>query len=120
MGIILMDLSKAQDCLPCDLLAAKFEAYRIDKSGLNLIHDYLLNRQKITKIGSWNSDWYDMVRVVPQGLFLGPLFFNLFLNDLFLFIERTNICTDLEYDMQNIFKWFKVNSMKTNNRNSSL
>ena len=35
---ILMDLSKAYDYLPHDLLLAKFEAYGIDKTGLNLVH----------------------------------------------------------------------------------
>ena len=36
---ILMDLSKACDSLLHDLVA-KFEAYEIDKNGLNLIHNY--------------------------------------------------------------------------------
>ena len=44
VGTILMDLSKAYDCLPHDLLVSKFEAYGIDKTGLNLIH-YLSNRK---------------------------------------------------------------------------
>ena len=128
-----MDLSKAYDSLPHDLLVAKFEAYGIDKNGLNLIHNYLTNRKKRTKISSSYREWYDIVRGVLQGSILGPLFFNLFINDLFLFIERTNICNfaddnaiysrsinlqtilkDLMYDMQSILKWFKANSMKPN------
>ena len=131
VGRILMDLSKAYDTRPHDLLVAKFETYGIDKNGLNLIHNYLTNRKQRAKVSSSYSDWYDIVREVPQGSILGRLFFNLFINDLFLFIERTNICSfadhnticscninlqtiliDLKSDMQNILKWFKVNSMK--------
>ena len=128
-----MDLSKAYDTLPHDLLVAKFEVYGIDKNGLNLIHNYLTNCKKKMKISSSYSDWYDIVGGIPQGSILGPLFFDLFVNDLFLFIESTNICNftddntmhscninlqtilkDLKYDKQNILKWFKVNSMKLN------
>ena len=133
VGTILMDLSKAYDCLPHDLLVAKFEAYGIDTTGLNLIQNYLSNRKQRTKINSSYSDWYDIVRGVPQGSILGPLLFNLFINDLFLFIERTNICNfaddntvyscqndlktileDLRYDMVTLLRWFKENSMKVN------
>ena len=68
-----MDLSKAYDCFPHDLLVAKFEAYGIGKTGLNLIHNYLSNRKQRTKINSSYSDWYDIVRGVPQGSILGLL-----------------------------------------------
>ena len=45
VGTILMDLFKAYDCLPHDLLVSKFEANGIDKTGLNLMHNYLSNRK---------------------------------------------------------------------------
>ena len=67
VGTILTDLSKAYDCLPHDLLVAKFEAYGMYKTGLNLIHNYLSNRKQRTKINSSYSGWYDIVRGVPQG-----------------------------------------------------
>ena len=57
-----MDLSKANDCLPHDLFVSKFEAYGIDKTGLNLIHNYLSNRKQCTKTNSSYDDWYDIVR----------------------------------------------------------
>ena len=56
------------------------------------MHHYLTNRKQRTKISFPYSVWYDIVRVVLQGSILGPLFLNLFINDLFLFIESTNIC----------------------------
>ena len=133
VGTILMDLSKAYDCLPHDLLIAKFEAYRIGKSGLNLLLNYLSNRKQRTKVNSSYSDWYEIIRGVPQGCILGQPLCNLFINDLFLFLERTNICNfvddnttyrcnsvleiileDLQHDMNILLNWFKINSMKPN------
>ena len=60
-----MDLSKAYDTLLHDLLVPKFEAYGIDKNGLNLIHNYLTNCKQRAKVSSSYSDWYDIVRGVP-------------------------------------------------------
>ena len=45
VATILMDLFKAYNCLPHDLLIAKYEAYGISKSGLNLLLNYLSNRK---------------------------------------------------------------------------
>ena len=67
VATVLMDLSKAYDCIPHDLLIAKLNAYGIDSVGLLLISDYLSRRKQRTKIGSSYGSWHDIVRGVPQG-----------------------------------------------------
>ena len=52
IGTILIDLPKAYDCLPHDLLTAKFEAYGFDNGSLNLLLVYLSFRKKRTKVDS--------------------------------------------------------------------
>ena len=56
-----MDLSKAYDCLPHDLLVAKLEANGVGKAALNLISNYLSHRKQRTKISSSYSDWYEHI-----------------------------------------------------------
>ena len=46
-----MDLCKAYDCMPQDLLIAKLEEYRLDKTGSSFLLDYLSRKGKRTKIG---------------------------------------------------------------------
>ena len=80
VGTILMNLSKAYDCIPHDLLMAKLQAYSLDKMRLNINFDNLNDRKQRTKVRSSFSSWYDIITAIPQG----PLLFNIFINDLFL------------------------------------
>ena len=49
VGTIFMDLSKAYNCLPHDLLIAKLDAYDLDKPSLNLVNRYLRFRTQREK-----------------------------------------------------------------------
>ena len=52
IGTILMDLSKAYDCIPHDLLIAKIDAYGLNRKVLKLVYSYLKNGMQRVKTGS--------------------------------------------------------------------
>ena len=82
-----MDLSKAFDALPLGLLLAKLRAYGVSIRACDLLKIYLSNRLQRVKIGNIKSDVLQIKRGVPQGCVTGLLLFNIFLNDLFFFLE---------------------------------
>ena len=56
IAAILMDLSKAFDCLPHNLLMLKLEAYGLSENSLKLLKSYFENRRQRIKIGNNYSE----------------------------------------------------------------
>ena len=128
-----MDLSKAFDCLPHDLLLLKLKSYGLSDNALELVTSYLSNRKQCVKLGSLCSSYQPLVKGVPQGSILGPLLFNVFINDIFSFVtdsslynyaddntlsyvnKDVDILVDvLERDSKALIQWFHVNKMQAN------
>ena len=75
-----------------ELLIAKLNAYVSSRSAVLFIHSHLTDRKQRVKVNGSFSKWTETVLRVPQGSVLGPLMLNMFLNDLFKFLEETKIC----------------------------
>ena len=92
VGTLLIDLSKAYDCVNHDLIIPKLEAYGVGENSLRPIQNYLSQRQQRVKVGSSLSEWLEVILGVPLESILEPILFNVCINDLLLFINETDIC----------------------------
>ena len=79
---VFCDLSKAFDCLSHPILLDKLEYYGIRGIPLQLIKSYLQNRTQFVQINSTMSTTTSINIGIPQGSVLGPLFFNICINDI--------------------------------------
>ena len=89
VGPVFMDLSKVFDTTNHDLLISKLKAYGFSNNALLFMLSYIKNRSQRVNINSWFSTREDIIADIPQGSILGPLLFNIFLNDIFYFENRS-------------------------------
>ena len=133
ISVMYMDLSKSFDTINHDLLLAKLRAYGFSTSALNLLYSYLKYRKQKVVINNKTSSSEVVIAGVLQGSIDGPLLFNLFINDLILFLytavlsnytDDNNLCAigndkeetkrALVKDFQTVINWFYENYMVLN------
>ena len=128
-----MDLSKAFDCIPHDLLVAKLHAYGFSMDAITFIYSYMKRRKQGVKINVTESLFKILLSEVPQAAILGLILCNIFVNDLLFFINETkpaNFADDnminaakrdlikllrlIEKEIEVAIKWFSDNNMIVN------
>ena len=123
VGLLLLDLSKAFDCLPHKLLLCKLHAYGVSRDACDLLCSYLTNRSQRVKISSVKSDWAKLIKGVPQGCHdltyvvenTCPLYNYADDNTLGFWHNRLDdLRLDFEHGSKIAIEWFQENHMKVN------
>ena len=133
MAAVAVVLSKAFDSVCHSLLLAKLKAYWLSDGAISLMSSYLRGRKQRGKLDNVYSQWRSVNTGLPQISLLGPLLFNVYMNDLNYFLRDTSLrlyaddtttyCSDvsplvLEYltnsDLEIVSNWFQENYLRVN------
>lgn len=133
IGSVFIDMKKAFDLVDHEILLYKLKLHHFSDGTLSLFHSYLSQRQQCVKLGTSFSTPLTIKSGVPQGSILGPLLFLIYINDIGLLLNQSDIDlyaddttlyatganpseiqTNLQNDIYSIQKWCTLNNMMIN------
>lgn len=131
MHSIYTDFSKAFDKVDHSILINKLNLYGVRGTALNWIKSYLTERYLRVRVNGHISNEYMVKSGVPQGSHLGPILFNIFVNDIgndftsdyllyaddlkiFRRMTSANDILVLQQDLIKLNAWCQINKLELN------
>lgn len=131
VDVIYTDMSKAFDKVDHFLLLKKMNFYGFSGDLINFFISYLQNRRQYVSFSGYKSDIFLAGSGVPQGSNLGPLCFNIFINDLSFILHSKFLmyaddlkiyssikvpfdCDMLQNDLDSLHLWCTENKLNLN------
>ena len=124
---------------------SKLKFYGLDDKAINLLRSYLSNRDQFVQLDNIKSNHHPISRGIPQGSVIGPLLFNIVINDLtsatakfddVMYADDTTLISTLENfgptnnakkleqnineEISKVVTWLQSNKLKQNVSKSKL